>query len=236
MNNIGLLLILSIVPSLILGKIVYNYDKVEKEPLGLLLKLFLGGVLSIIITLVISFILLILFPKISDPTKLNLIELIHYSFICIALVEEGSKRFFLKKITWNNKEFNYIYDAIVYAVFVSLGFATIENIIYVLQGGILTAIMRAILSIPGHSFFGVFMGYYYGLSKQAYFNQNNILMKKNMHLSLIIPVILHGMFDYCLFSANFILVGVYFIFIIILYIRSFKKIKQFSAIEQNFME
>ena len=234
---IALLLILSILPSLVLGKMVYNYDKVEKEPIRLLFKLFFSGIGAVALTLMVSFGLFILFPSMENQENLNLIVLIPYCFIFISLVEEGSKMLFLKRITWNNKEFNYIYDAIVYAVYVSLGFATIENIFYVFYNNQLSiAIFRAILSVPGHAFFGVFMGYYYGLSKQAEINGNYKLSSKNMRLSLIIPVLLHGMFDYCLFSKNGYLVIIYFIFVITLYIKSFKKIKQLSKIEKSFVE
>lgn len=236
MNEIGFLLTLSILPSLVIGNMIYKNDKIEKEPTKLLVKLFFGGIGSIILTFLITSILFVLFPQISNSEHFNLIELIPYSFICISLVEEGSKWLVLKVMTWNNKEFNYIYDAIVYAVFVSLGFATLENIMYVLEGGLSTAIMRAILSIPGHVFFGVFMGYYYGLSKQATINRCFNLAKKNMCLSLIVPVLLHGMFDYCLLSHCMPLVFVYFIFIIILYIKAFKTVKQLSKIEKNFIE
>lgn len=234
---IALLLILSILPALLLGKMVYNYDKVEKEPIGLLFKLFLSGIGAVVLTLILSFVLLILFPSVENAENLSLIALIPYCFIFVGLVEEGNKMLFLKRITWNNKEFNYIYDAIVYAVYVSLGFATIENIFYVFYNNQLSiAIFRAILSVPGHAFFGVFMGYYYGLSKQAEINGNYKLSSKNIRLSLIIPVLIHGMFDYCLFSKNGYLVIIYFIFVITLYIKSFKKIKQLSKIEKSFVE
>lgn len=234
---IALLLILSILPSLVLGKMVYNYDKVEKEPIRLLFKLFFSGIGAIALTLILSFALLIIFPSVENAENLSLIALIPYCFIFVSLVEEGSKMLFLKRITWNNKEFNYIYDAIVYAVYVSLGFATIENIFYVFYNNQLSiAIFRAILSVPGHAFFGVFMGYYYGLSKQAEINGNYKLSSKNMRLSLIMPVLIHGMFDYCLFSKNGYLVIIYFIFVITLYIKSFKKIKQLSKIEKSFVE
>ena len=233
---LALLLILSILPAIILGKMIYNYDKVEKEPIKLLFKLFFSGIGAVILTIILSIVIFILFPSMENTENLNLITLILHCFIFVSLVEESSKMFFLKRITWNNKEFNYIYDAIVYAVFVSLGFATVENILYIVQGDLFTAVLRAILSVPGHAFFGVFMGYYYGLSKQSEINQNYKLSSKNMRLSLIMPVLIHGMFDYCLFSKNGYLVIVYFIFVITLYIKAFKKIKQLSRIEKSFAE
>lgn len=89
-------------------------------------------------------------------------------FVIVAIAEESSKYFFLKKRTWNNPEFNCQYDGVVYAVFVSLGFALWENINYVLSYGFSTAIVRAITAIPGHACFGVFMGVFYGLARKQY--------------------------------------------------------------------
>ena len=214
---------------------IYKKDIVEKESTGLLFKLFLGGAIgSVILTLLLSTVLEPIIPDLEDSNN-NFIYLAINTFFKVALVEEFSKWIFLKKITWKNKEFNYIYDAIVYAVFVALGFATIENIIYVLgsEGGISIAILRAILSVPGHAFDGVFMGYYYGLAKQAKINDNIKLFKRNMIFSLLIPVVFHFIFDYLLLSENSILLILYLVFIILLYINAFKRINKLSNITER---
>lgn len=234
MLYIEMLLILSILPVAVMGYIIYKNDKVEKEPPLLLVKLFFGGILSVIVTLFVTILIYHYFPVFSNSESLNLIMLIPYCFILIGLVEEGSKWFMLKTITWYNKEFSYMYDAIVYAVFVSLGFATLENIVYVLSGGITTAIIRTIFSIPGHTFFGVFMGYYYGLAKQAEISGDIKLKNRNLHLSILIPTLLHGIFDYCLFSMEPLLLIIYLVFVIFLYIKAFKKINQIGNIKTKF--
>lgn len=235
MTYIEFLLFLSILPSIALGVMIYKKDIVEKESPGLLFKLFLGGAIgSVILTLLLSTVLEPIIPDLEDSNN-NFIYLAINTFFKVALVEEFSKWIFLKKITWKNKEFNYIYDAIVYAVFVALGFATIENIIYVLgsEGGISIAILRAILSVPGHAFDGVFMGYYYGLAKQAKINDNIKLFKRNMIFSLLIPVVFHFIFDYLLLSENSILLILYLVFIILLYINAFKRINKLSNITER---
>ena len=235
MTYIEFLLFLSILPSIALGVMIYKKDIVEKESTGLLFKLFLGGAIgSVILTLLLSTVLEPIIPDLEDSNN-NFIYLAINTFFKVALVEEFSKWIFLKKITWKNKEFNYIYDAIVYAVFVALGFATIENIIYVLgsEGGISIAILRAILSVPGHAFDGVFMGYYYGLAKQAKINDNIKLFKRNMIFSLLIPVVFHFIFDYLLLSENSILLILYLVFIILLYINAFKRINKLSNITER---
>lgn len=235
MTYIEFLLFLSILPSIALGVMIYKKDIVEKESPELLFKLFLGGAIgSVILTLLLSTVLEPIIPDLEDSNN-NFIYLAINTFFKVALVEEFSKWIFLKKITWKNKEFNYIYDAIVYAVFVALGFATIENIIYVLgsEGGISIAILRAILSVPGHAFDGVFMGYYYGLAKQAKINDNIKLFKRNMIFSLLIPVVFHFIFDYLLLSENSILLILYLVFIILLYINAFKRINKLSNITER---
>ena len=214
---------------------IYKKDTVEKESAELLFELFLGGAIgAVILTFVLSIILSPILPDVDEDTT-NYIYLAINTFFKVALVEEFSKWLFLKRITWKNKEFNYIYDAIVYSVFVALGFATVENILYVLgsDGGISTAILRAVLSVPGHAFNGVFMGYYYGLSKQAEINGNTKLLRKNMILSLSIPTITHFIFDYLLLASNNILLVIYLAFIILLYTNAFKRINQLSDITDS---
>ncbi len=224
------LLLLSVLPSIVLGVFIYKMDKVEKEPPTLLLKLFVFGILAIFLTLLISIIAYIIFPILESTYEDGYIKLAIATFIGVGLIEEGSKWLFLKVSTWNDKNFTHIYDALIYAVFISLGFATLENILYVLQGGIGVAIMRAVLSVPGHVFFAVFMGYYYGIAKQAEINKNEKIKRKNLILSIVMPFVLHGTFDFCLLSRNIFFVLGYFLFVIFLYISSFSKVFKFSKI------
>ena len=169
----------------------------------------------------------------SEPEKLNLIELIFHVFIGVALVEEFSKWIMTYLISYNNEEFDEIYDIIIYSVFVSLGFAALENILYVAQGGISTAIARALLAVPGHACDGVFMGYYFGLAKISEINNNEKLKRKNLVLSLLAPTILHGIYDYCLFTGRLIFLLLFFCFVFCLYKYSNKKIKQYSSIKRK---
>lgn len=228
-----ILLIISVLPIIIIGKYIYNKDK-EKEPTNLLAKLFIYGLLATILVIIISIILEYIFSFLSNNTEqLNTIELMIKVFIEIALIEEFSKWIVIYKIAYNHEEFNEFYDMIVYAAFVSLGFACIENILYVLSSGIGTGILRALLSVPGHACYGVFMGYYLGLAKISKNNQRKDLTKKNLLLSITIPTMLHGIYDYCLISKKIVLLLLLLIFIIILYIKTFKKIKKISKITEK---
>lgn len=232
MSNI-ILFIFSIIPAILIGLFVYKKDK-NKESTKLLLKLFLGGVASIFITLILDGILSTTIPFLSidieNVKELNIIQSIIYAFIGIALVEETSKWIMLYTISYNNKEFDEFYDMIIYAVFVALGFATLENILYVFQNGLAVAILRCILSVPSHACDGVLMGYYLGLAKIAKLNNNIPLSRKNIILSILIPTISHGIFDYFILSGSIYLLILFLAFVIFIYINSYKKIKKISSL------
>ncbi len=223
-----ILLIISVIPSLVLGGYIYKKDSIEKEDSKLLFLLFLFGFLSLFAAAFIENTIDIFIPSFYDQS--DIIMTFIGSFLGIGLVEEILKWIVLRIFTWKHSDFNHIYDAIVYAVFVSLGFATIENVLYVTQNGILTGLVRMIASVPGHVFFGVFMGYYYGMAKKAFMNNRKDLERKNMLLSIIIPICLHGFFDFCLLAQSYLALLVYLFFLIILYIMAFKKVKQLSSV------
>ncbi|MEE3343069.1 MAG: PrsW family glutamic-type intramembrane protease [Bacilli bacterium] len=226
--------ILAILPVILIAIYIYKKDN-NKEPAKLLVKLFFSGLISIIITLVITVLLSLFIPSLmsANPKNMNLIQLLFHVFIGVALVEEFSKWIMTYLISYNNEEFDEIYDIIIYSVFVSLGFACLENILYVSTGGLSTAIGRGLLSIPGHTCFGVFMGYYFGLAKVCEIKKNEELKKKNMILSLAVPAILHGIYDYCLFTGKVIFVLLFLAFIVFMYMYANKKIKQYASVTRK---
>jgi RsiW-degrading membrane proteinase PrsW (M82 family) len=229
-----LLLILSIAPVVFFGHMIYKRD-FDKEPTGILVKLFICGVLSTILTLLLTLILYKVIPFFAtDQEQLNLFELAISIFIGVALIEEFSKWIFVYKLEYNDQEFNHLYDGIVYAAFVALGFACFENILYVMQGGVGTAIMRAFLAIPGHLCDGIMMGYYLSMAKLAKINGNDKLSKKNLVFSLLVPVIAHGIYDYLIFASSInkdlsgIFMILFFVFVVLFFIYASKKVKQLS--------
>lgn len=151
--------------------------------------LFLGLLYGIYTTAVIYAVGLGLekvFPHMESP--------IYTSFFSSAGIEEVTKYIFLVLLIWRNGNFNEPLDGIVYGVFVSLGFAWIENIIYVthpVMGGYSTAFSRAFLSVPGHALFGVQMGYYLGLAK--FFGE-----KKHLWFAFFVPYLVHALYNYFL--------------------------------------
>ena len=145
--------------------------------------------------------------------------------IFVGLIEEGAKFFFLYKFTWKDKAFNYRFDGIVYAVFVSLGFAALENVFYVFNYGTGVALQRALLTIPGHMSFAVYMGLYYGHAKVSEAVNNPDAKSLNLKAAYAFAVLLHTIFDATLMVESDIGLIIFFIFVIILDIVVYRTIR-----------
>jgi RsiW-degrading membrane proteinase PrsW (M82 family) len=189
------LLLLAITPVMVVIVFIYLKDKFEKEPIRFLLKNFLlGAFVSVLITLILSVILNSMYPLTDEK---SIFQQFIKAFFVVALVEEFSKFVIVKYYAQKNKEFNEPFDGIVYAVMVSMGFAALENIMYVFQYGVGTGITRAFTAVPAHATFGILMGYFMGNAK---FSNNKL--KYNL-FGLIAATIFHGAYDFFLF-INFI--------------------------------
>lgn len=226
------LLVAATFPVAVFLYLIYNKDT-EKEPKKLLWKTFKWGMIIVVPAVILESIL-DHFNVFESP----FMHAFYTSFVVAAFVEEGLKFWVLYKIIWRNREFDQHYDGIVYAVFVSLGFAFVENILYVLDYGMNTAVMRAILAVPGHGLDGVIMGYFFAIAKfSSGKQQNNFLF-----LSLLIPIIFHGLYDFLLFYAENIgdnsgLTSLVFIlFVVLMYSiwkRGIRYIKNHHAKDMN---
>lgn len=189
------LLILAVAPVMIIIAYIYLKDKFEKEPIKLLaINFILGATVSVVLTFLLS----ILASKIivSSDSK-NILQVFLNAFVTVALVEEFSKYIIVRFYAQRNKEFNEPFDGIVYAVIVSMGFAALENVLYVFQYGAATGITRALTAVPAHATFGILMGYFMGKAK---FSKNRILLN---FTGLFVATIFHGAYDFFLF-INFI--------------------------------
>ena len=195
-----MLFALAIIPVIGLLLFIYFNDKKEKEPFGLLVALFFAG-MGTSITAIISEVVGELFIDVIFSSE-SVIGSILYAIIIVAPAEELGKFLVLFLITWKNKHFNYSYDAIVYAVFVSLGFAALENIGYVFFTGWFTALVRMFTAVPGHACYAVFMGYFYSKAKYASVTKkkgNNALF---IILAMLVPIVMHGVYDAILMAGN----------------------------------
>ena len=214
------LLIAALAPILIFAIYFYYRDKYEKEPIILLLKtLLLGVFISLPVILLEKY----LENFISIAGDDSYMKAGFSAFIVASFSEELFKLIAVYWLIWKNPNFNELFDGIVYCVFVSLGFAGIENVIYVFSGGTSVALLRAFTAVPAHTLFGVAMGYNFGLAK---FNKN----KRSFYLifSFIVPFILHGIYDFILMSNDGLLLLGFIPFMIFLWSRSKKRIKELS--------
>lgn len=217
-------LIVAILPVFLIGLFIYKRDK-AKDPTKFLFKLFMFGFVSCYPAIIIGSIFNIFFPEIEN---MNIIQLFIYVFIAIALVEELCKWFFVYKNTYNHNEFDSSYDMIVYASFVSLGFACFENLLYVSSYGVGTAFLRSISAVPGHACDGILMGIYLGIAKIKEVNGDVSSSKKYKLLSILIPAITHGIYDFCVLYGSTLFIVIFVLFVIIVDIYCFIKVIHIS--------
>lgn len=208
----------ALAPIIVCAVYMFVRDKYEKEPFRMLLLGLLFGVYSTFVILMTGNILEKIFPH-----EGTFWAVFFNAFITSAAVEEGTKFLFLFLLIWKNKNFNEPFDGIVYAVFISLGFAMLENIIYIFDermGGLPTALARAVFSVPGHFFFGVAMGYYIALAKY----EPNKRVKYTL-LSFIVPYLFHSFYNLILLlELNWYMV-LLVPFVALLWLTGFRKMK-----------
>ena len=224
LQTLAVYVLAAIVPAISLLAYIYRHDKIEQEPISLLSKLFWCGVFCAIPAIILELIAdYFIVPELDIQTQM---EYGIISALFVGLIEEGCKFFFLYKKTWKNVNFNYTFDGIVYAVTVSLGFAAIENIIYVFSYGLEIALTRALTAIPGHMSFAVFMGYFYSIAKKQSVQGRN----KTFYLlaSYLIAVALHTAYDAILMVESESTSLIYIAFIIVLYFVVYKKVQKAS--------
>jgi len=214
------LILAAIAPVIIILFYIYLRDKWEKEPLRkLFFAVVLGGLTVIPVYFLESFLNSFL-PLFSFS---NRISAIYNAFVIAAFSEEGFKFLALYLLIWKSKEFNEKFDGIVYAVFVSLGFALVENIMYVTNFGMANAFVRAITAVPAHALFGVAMGYYLSFAKFSLFYK-----KRNFAYALLIPIGFHGIYDFILMSGESMYYFVFIPYVYYLYKVGFKRINELS--------
>ena len=221
------LLAAALIPALVLMIFIWKQDKIERESPKLIVQLVALGALTVISAMILEtvgeLVLNIFLPQTS------ILYTFLFYFVFVAGSEELGKYVVMKLRTWRSVEFNYTFDGVVYAVAASMGFAALENVMYVFSGGMGVAIMRALTSIPGHAVFGVFMGLHYGLARRAAAFGNEKAANRELRLAYLIPVLLHGFYDFCLSVNGWIWTLIFFVFYIGLVIAAFIKVKRFAA-------
>ena len=184
----------AVIPAIWLMVHIYRADRMEPESPALLGNLVWQGVLSTVIATVAE-LLLPLILKQFLPEDSQAYQLWFFFFV-VGFSEEAAKFFLLHRRTWRVAEFDCTFDGVVYAAFVSLGFALMENIKYVFSFGLTAALVRAVTAVPGHACFGVFMGAWYGAAKYMEQHGQPGISRIFRILSLATATLLHGAYDY----------------------------------------
>ena len=193
-----IILLTALLPIAILVYYINHKDRKSPEPTGQLVKAFLFGILSVPVSFCLSipFGIIGLYP--AETT--SILGSVSAAFFGAAIPEEIAKFIMLWLLLRKNPCFDEKMDGIVYAVCVSLGFAALENIMYLFSNAesyLSVGIARAIFAVPGHFCFGILMGYYYSLAK--FYPKTP---KKNKALILVAPILVHGVYDSILFIIN----------------------------------
>ncbi|MBF8982074.1 PrsW family intramembrane metalloprotease [Lutibacter sp. B2] len=212
---------IAVAPGIALALGIYLTDRYDREPIGLLVKVFLLGALSVIPIAVIESIL-VRFNIFS-----GVLGVVYVSFIVAGFTEEFFKRSVVLRSAYNHSAFDEKLDGIVYSVFSALGFATVENIMYIVfrfSANAYIGLYRGILSVPAHMLFGVTMGYYLSIAK---FSMDEEIRRRNLKKALLIPMLLHGIFDFILMSKIPMLMVLFIPFVLYLWAINLKKLNRY---------
>lgn len=213
--NIRFLLLLAVLPAIAILAFIFYRDRKEKEPMKLLVLLAFLGALTIIPAVIVEDIggewIRGLDLSTSDAFFIECV-------FVIGLIEELGKYIIAVSVTWNHKEFRHSYDAIVYTVFVSLGFAIVENVLYVFAGGVGTGIVRAFTAVPLHCAVAVIMGALYGAGREKAYKGERGQCVALMVLAYMFPMLLHGVYDYAAMNSERLGIGVFFLVLILAYV------------------
>ncbi len=256
-DNIISVSIIAIIPTLFLCGYIYYKDRVEKEPANLLFALFSVGAVCFIPSYYLSKLLSELLDKVfaesitysaegiigfSDNSQMYLHNAL-YSFACVALVRELLKWLVLVFMTRKNKNFNCLFDGIVYSVFVSLGFGIVENIRYAFVDGWDSLLIRLVSLAPGYFFYGVIMGVFYtfwfahkkaGDYEKQLINdgKTNVCCVKSsslwLLLSLLLPTVVHGLSLFSSMGGNKVIEIASWVLVLLLYVVCFLVTRWFS--------
>jgi len=227
----GIILAASLAPVVFLMLYIYLKDKYQKEPFQMVLRAFAGGLLAAIADIIL--LQTLSFAEVKGFSS-GLTQALYQAFCQAALPEEFCKLLFLYLFIWKSRYFDEYYDGIEYAAFVGLGFAGLENVMYVFEGGLGIAVGRALFAVPAHFFFAIIMGYFFAFAKFRPWKRRHYLA-----LAYICPVLMHGIYDFILMytgliqntevaTASLLNIG-FFIFFIFIWKLATKRIKQMAG-------
>ena len=221
------MILLAVLPALLLLWYVRKKDRLEAEPPGLIWTLVGFGAASVILAMALETAGLFVLTKVSSRSAI-LFQLLQW-FLVVGVGEELSKYIVLRWRTWYNNAFNCTFDAMVYAVAVSAGFALAENIMYMFRYGGSVLFVRGIVSIPAHICFSVFMGVFYGAAKKYELAGESANAKRASVLAVMVPALAHGAFDFIATNtANGGMTAIFIIYVAAMFIFCWRLVKRMS--------
>ncbi len=221
------LFIIAITPAIVIVLGLYLSDRHDREPFKILVLTYLLGALSVIPIIIVEEMLL-MFNVFTD-----VLYALYTSFIVAGLTEEFFKRLVVLKFPYRTKYFNEKLDGIIYSVFASMGFATVENIVYVVYryaNNPHVGLYRGIFSVPAHAVFAITMGYYLSLSR---YDSDERRKRINLRRSLYMPILLHGTFNFILMSNIPQLTMLFVPYVIYIWWINQKKLSKFLYDSKN---
>lgn len=227
MSVMAVYILAAVLPAVFLMRYIYRQDKIEPEPPALLVSLVGMGVLAALCSIVLERVGQSVLSALVKPGSSRYTMIL--AFAVVAVAEEGTKLFFLRRRTWNDPNFNFRFDGIVYAVFVSLGFAAFENIRYIFSYGLSVAVPRALLAIPGHMGFAVIMGVFYGRARLCSNWGDRPGTLGNLWAGYLAAVALHGFYDACALVGTTRSTLIFLAFVAVMYVVVLRAIHRESS-------
>jgi len=207
-------------------------DKRNPEPLKLIIKVFLWGMLITIPAIGIELALDYFFPYSNSD---NILVIIFSSLLIVAPVEELLKYFVVKEKIYNHKAFDEPIDGVIYAVVAALGFASMENILVIFSNGHNAIVLRFATATLMHAIASGIVGYYLGLLKFGREQQKYSAKKKKYFIAqgLIIASLLHGLYNIIAATKTSLTFFFIALMIIIMYFMLSRGIKELKTIKIN---
>lgn len=203
----------AIAPSIAILCYIYLRDHLQPEPISMVVRTFLFGILLVFPIMLLQYII---------QNEWGLTQPFFQAVIASALIEEFFKWLVVYHTAYKHMAFDEPYDGIVYAVSVSLGFASLENLFYLIINGLDVAFWRALLPVSSHALFGIWMGYYLGLCK---FSKQRKIKTTRLIVSVLLPIVLHACYNLILLSTEYWL-WLIIPFMVILWWNGLKKVRQ----------
>lgn len=221
---------LAVVPGIVIIVYIYTRDKVEKEPISLILKLILFGAACCYLAAFAENIVGNLLPGYQPGSAQYAVTT---AFLVAGFWEELVKNLALRLGSWRHTSFNYMFDGIVYGVSVAVGFAVLENVMYVTQYGFATAVVRAFTAVPLHAFCGAVMGIFYSYAKRASVHNQPVSGMFYSFMSWFVPVLIHGIYDTFAMMNSTVASTMLWVFVAFLYYTITKMVKKMSAEDRS---